>query len=79
MKAITTQDLYDLYPDIPKGSDRETAAVGNTAEKHIEIGDLILEAASKVAVTHGQFVKITQHCKISRDVFHFISLLPVIY
>ena len=25
MKAITTQELYDLYPDIPKGSDRENA------------------------------------------------------
>jgi len=25
MKAITTQDLWDLYPDIPNGSDRENA------------------------------------------------------
>ena len=27
MKAITTQELYDLFPDIPKGSDRENAYV----------------------------------------------------
>ena len=49
----------------------------------VEIGDLVLVAASKVPVAHGQFVKITQHCQVSRDVFHFfaffLNLLVLLY
>ena len=41
--------------------DGEAAAIGHLAEKHVEIGDAVLAAGFKVAVAHGQLIKVAEH------------------
>ena len=43
------------------GGNGEAAAVGDTAEKDIEIADLIGHAGLKIAVAHGQLVEVGEH------------------
>ena len=46
------------------GHDGVAAAVGNTAEEHIKIGDLISDSRFKIAAAHGQLVEIGEHGQI---------------
>ena len=42
-------------------ADREPAVVRHVAEKHIEIGDPILEPCPEIAVAHSQLIEIEEH------------------
>ena len=50
------------------GHDSETAIIRYPAEKHIVISDLVRDPMLKIAISHGQLVKIGQHGQI--DAFH---------
>ena len=44
----------------PRG-DGKTAAVGDVAEKYVEVADPVLQAGLEIAVAHGELVEIEQH------------------
>ena len=46
---------------IQPGADGEAAPIRHIPEKNVKIGNPIPEARLKIAVTHGQFVKIAEH------------------
>ena len=47
----------------------------NGAEKHIEIGDPILEPCPEIAVAHSQLIKIAEHRQIE-FLFRFHNRFP---
>ena len=44
--------------------DGKTALVGHRAVEHVEIADPVLQSRLKIAVGHGQLIKITQHRQV---------------
>ena len=57
--------LLNILDDLLQTSrDGKTTAIGAAAEEQIEIGDPVLVAGLKIALAHGQFVKIAQHGQI---------------
>ena len=54
--------IVDQLPDT--GHDGKAAVVRHMAEKHVEPRDLVAHAVFKIAVCHGQFVKVRQHGQI---------------
>ena len=54
--------------------DRVAAAVRHSAEEHIEIRDIVRHAGFKIAVCHGDFIKICEHRQI-HSLVHWIFLL----
>ncbi len=56
-------------------ADREPAVVRHVAEKHIEIGDPILEPCPEIAVAHSQLIKIAEHRQIE-FLFRFHNRFP---
>ena len=46
------------------------SSVRNASEEHVEIGDVICHACLKIAVGHGELVKVCQHGQI-HFVFHW--------
>ena len=48
-------------------ADREPAVVRHVAEKHIEIGDPILEPCPEIAVAHSQLIKTAYHRSFPLD------------
>ena len=74
--------VHDLFES---GDDRKAAVVGIFAVKDIKIDDFVLHPLCKIAVAHGQLVKIAEHGQIAGKVFHkaclrnrLISLLSII-
>mgnify|MGYP000370404057 CR=1 FL=1 len=59
-------EILDVFDDLLQpGCDGEAASVGHIAEEHVEVADLVgIPLRLKVAVAHGQFVKITQKCVV---------------
>ena len=56
MKILNVLD--DL---LQTGGNSKSTAIGTPSEKQVEIGDAILIARGKIALTHGQFIKVTEH------------------
>ena len=56
---VQVLDVVDQL--LQSGGNGEAAAVRHFAEKHVEIGDAILVACLKVAIPHGQLIKVTEH------------------
>ena len=69
-KAQILQILHHL---LHAGHNGVTAVVGDLAEKHIEICDGICHAVFKIAVGHGQLIKVGEHRQV---LFHVLCLLP---
>ena len=59
-------EVFDIVDDLLQtGRNGEAASVGHIAEEHVEVADLVgIPLRLKVAVAHGQFVKITQECVV---------------
>ena len=59
-------EVFDIVDDLLQtGRDGEAASIGYIAEEDIEVADLVgIAIGLKVAVAHGQFVKITQECVV---------------
>ena len=77
------QVLNVLDDLLQTGSDGKAAAIGTTAEEQIEIGNPVLIAGGKIALGHGQLVKITEHGQIefivdnhcSSPRYRFVSII----
>ena len=41
------------------------APIGNRPEEHVKVGDFILKALLKIAVSHGQLIKVAEHGQVS--------------
>ena len=57
------------------GHDRIAAAIRHTAEEHIKDRDLVLVALLKIAVGHGQLIKIGHGGQVAFDIQHRAWLL----
>ena len=55
-------EIVDELPDARH--DGKAAVVGDMAEKHVEPRDLVAHTVFKIAVCHGQLVKVRQHGQI---------------
>ena len=52
--------------------DGKAAAIRHPAEKDVKVGDMILVTAFKVAIAHGQLVKVAEHGHVQLFLsFHF--------
>lgn len=64
--------VLNVFDDLLQtGGDGKAAIVRHVAVKHVEIADLILHPADKVAVAHRQFIEIAEHRHVQSFVdFH---------
>ena len=51
------------------GHDSKAAIVWDMSEKHVKIYNGVPVAIGKIAIGHGDFIEIGQHCEISRGLF----------
>ena len=58
------QVLQVLHQLLHAGHNGEAAVVGHLAEKHVEIANGVLEPVGKIAVGHGELVKIGEHGQV---------------
>ena len=66
---------YIVYGLFEPCGDGEAAAVRHGAVKEVEVGYLVLEPRFKVAVAHGELVKIAEHGIVEAAVFLHCALL----
>ena len=56
-----TQTFQIVYQLLHTGHDGKPAVIRHPAEKHIEITSGILKTTEKIAIGHGQLIKIRKH------------------
>ena len=63
--VLVKMEVPDILHELlqPRG-DGEAAAVGHLAEKHVEIGDLILHPLAEVPVGHGHLIEVKEHGQV---------------
>ena len=65
--AVIEVKVLDVVDDLFQSCrDGKAAAVGHRAEENVEVANLVLHSRLKIAVAHGQFVKVAEHGMIER-------------
>ena len=58
-------EIFDVVDDLLQtGRDGKAAAVGALTEKDVKVADPVGKAGFKVAVAHGQLIKIAEHGQV---------------
>ena len=67
--------LIDVVHDLLKSRGNGIAAVIRVVTvKSVKVDNSVAYAGLELTVAHGYFIKVTQHCKISVNVFHSKTL-----